>query len=104
MAVTENSMWAEIGHLKEAVNANTEAVKIMSQAVERLVRVEERQSQMNEGQQRLGKVIDDIAARLATLERDMPMLRMIRKWVLAAVTGIVALVFVALFSLVLKAS
>lgn len=89
--------------MKEAVAANTEAVKLMSQAVERLVRVEERQAEMKDGQQRLGKVIDGIDARLALIEMDMPMLRTIRKWVLGSVTGIVTLVFMALFAMAMKA-
>ena len=97
---------ARIERVEEAVVGINESLKLLSKLEERhqntadglrraFVEIKEVQERKADQHQ-----LDDHEARLRTIEADMPLLREIKRWVIAGVLGIIALVGIALVSLV----
>jgi len=86
-------------HISDLRDSMKESMKEMATAVNKLVKIEEGQVHMMQAHTRLVELQDKQVARcdalekrLDDLEKDVPMNRQIRNWVISAVTGIVALV------------
>ena len=87
------------GHISDLRISMKESMTEMTDAVKKLVKIEEGQVHMMQAHIRLVELqdkqvqrCDELEKRLDDLERDVPMNRQIRNWVISAVTGIVALV------------
>lgn len=86
-------------HISDLRDSMKDSMKEMAAAVNKLVKVEEGQVHMMQAHVRLVELqdkqslrCDELEKRLDDLEKDAPMNKQIRNWVISAVTGIVALV------------
>ena len=86
-------------HIIDLRDSMKESMKEMANAVNKLVRIEEGQMHMMQAHERLALQLDkqeerckELESRLDDLEKETPMNRQVRKWVIGAVTGIATLV------------
>lgn len=101
MAGSSEQLWSEIGHLREAVDQNTDAVRAVSVAINKLAVIEERQSEMKASVSRIGEVVDRIDGRVRVVETELPTLQLAKKVVLLGVIGVLGMVGTAVVTLVL---
>lgn len=74
-------------------------LKAISENLERLARLEQKHLETREAVGRAFDAIDKIDERVRSVELEMPTLKLIRKWVVTGVLGIVSMLGVALFKL-----
>lgn len=81
-----SNLHADVSDLKESTK---ESMRDIANALNRLVSVEERQSNTNEAFKRVVNQLDKMDQRLIALEQDEPIKKLVSKWALAAVWGVV---------------
>ena len=93
-----NVVITRLGLLSEDVSDLKDTLREIATAVTRLALVEERQMQTNEALSRAFKAIDKLDtrmsaldARLASIERDLPMQKQTSGWVVSGVLALAAL-------------
>lgn len=74
-------------------------LKAISENLERLAALEQKHLETREAVGRAFDAIDKIDERVRSVEFEMPTLKLIRKWVVTGVLGIVSMLGVALFKL-----
>lgn len=86
-------------HISDLRDSMRDSMQKMTNAVEKLVRIEEGQMHMMQAHERLALQLDkhedrcrELEMRVDSLEKDVPMNALIRKWFLSAIWGIVGLV------------
>lgn len=79
-----------------------ETLDMMAKNLERLTALEQRHLSTREEVDRAFESLGKLADRVRDVELEMPMLKTVKNWVIAAVLGIFAIFAVALTSLVLK--
>lgn len=74
-------------------------IKSITSGMERVIRLEEGRVQHEQSLARAFTTINNHDARLLTIENEMPMMKMIRGWVIAGVIGVVCMFGMQLFSM-----
>jgi hypothetical protein len=79
-----------------------DTLQVMSDNLQRLTALEQRHFDTRNSLDRAFETIEKVDVRLKDVELEMPVLRIVKNWVIAAVIGIVGLVGIALFTLLTK--
>jgi hypothetical protein len=79
-----------------------DTLRVMSDNLQRLTTLEQRHVDTRESLDRAFESIEKVDTRLKHVELEMPVLKIVKNWVIAAVVGIVGLVGIALFTLLTK--
>lgn len=87
--------------LERSHEKTAQAIDAIRKSLESLVRLEERHAESKEAINRAFTYIEKIEARLEEIERKMPGLVEVRRWVVRGVLAIVSVVFVALLSTII---
>lgn len=74
-------------------------LKVISENLERLAALEQKHLETREALNRAFSSIGKVDERLRVIEMEIPTLKMVSKWVVAGVLGIVSMLGVALFKL-----
>lgn len=101
-----------LDHIRESQSAQAESLRRLGASLESLVKLEQAQGQilekLRDGSERMNKldmrITDnqhDLSNRVASLERDMPSLIELRKWVIGGMLAGIGMMGVALFKMVL---
>jgi len=89
-----------VGEVERAVSDIRDAVHSISEAVQAIAALEERHAETTRALGRAFTAIQDVDTRVRAIEVVLPGLKEIRRWVIAAVLGIVGLVGVGLIGVV----
>lgn len=89
-----------VATLETAVGKIEVAVSSIAQSMQAIVRLEEHHAQTRDSVERCFAQGEDHEERLRVLEKDAPTARLVAKWVISWVIGIVSLVGAALIGLV----
>jgi hypothetical protein len=79
-----------------------ETLRAVSENLQRLTTLEQRHVDTREALERAFDTIEKVDGRLKHVELEMPVLKIVKNWVITAVIGIVGLVGIALFALLTK--
>lgn len=84
--------------LEAVVGEVRTAVKSIDNSLQSLTRIEMLHTETRDEIARMATEMDQIQSRLRDVELDLPTLRMVRHWVIAAVLGVISMAFVTLVS------
>lgn len=79
------TLHVRLAYLAESVDELKTEVSEVNETLKTLIRVEERQTSQAEAIKALNASVDDHETRLQSIEHDVPPLREMRSWVVAAV-------------------
>jgi hypothetical protein len=79
-----------------------ETLRVVSENLQRLTTLEQRHIDTRESLDRAFDTIEKVDNRLKHVELEMPVLKIVKNWVITAVVGIVGLVAIAVFALITK--
>ena len=91
-----------VATLETAVSKIERAVSSIDESMKAMVRLEEHHAQTRDSVERCFSQVGDHEQRLRQLEKDAPTARLVAKWVITWVVGIVSLVGTALVGLVVS--
>lgn len=102
MAEEEKVLEFRLESLERAVDEINHAIKSIDQSLRMLATLEVRHSETRDALSRAFASLTKIEDRLAIIERDLPMLREARGWLIAGAASVVAAVGLAVIGLVIR--
>lgn len=89
--------------VEAAVGEIREAVQGINTSLQKLASLEERHDSTRDGIRAIADSLKDHEDRIRVVEADLPTLRLVRRWIISGVTGVLGLSGVAAFNLILIA-
>jgi len=98
MAETHDVIECRLGTLEASVTEIKSAVSSIDKSLQKLTSLEERHQETRDALNRAFTQIEDHEVRIRHVEKEAPVTKLVRNWIIAGITGLIGMVALVLVS------
>ena len=98
MAETHDVIEYRLGTLEASVTEIKSAVSSIDKSLQKLTSLEERHQETRDALHRAFTQIEDHEVRIRHVEKEAPVTKLVRNWIIAGITGLIGMVALVLVS------
>jgi len=98
MAETHDVIEYRLGTLEASVTEIKSAVSSIDKSLQKLTSLEERHQETRDALNRAFTQIEDHEVRIRHVEKEAPVTKLVRNWIIAGITGLIGMVALVLVS------